>query len=377
MNAPVHRLGEMRQQGPTPVKPGGVEPTLAALWSELTGAGDEHVPITRACMSNLIVYCSKPDEAQDLLQEIPHIVHQHPARVLVLGGGAQPQGQGIQGSVSVLYCPTSEGWQVCSEWVHIQGPPEAGRKMASLVRSLLIGDLPTALWWHASEPPVMAGQMFQDLMEMSEQVIYDSIGWLNPARGIRSMARLINRAHSEQTLFNLAWRRLKPWRHLVRQVLDPAVEPGAVDAIEVLQVEHGPHAMPMAWLLVGWLAAQLGWRPMAARILSGTEASWRFISAERAVDVLIRRRSEGAPVVDNLSIGWNLDGDTKSARFEMIEAGRLGVVETASSVPARVIAAHEPTRAQLISAQLAFRARDHLFEKALKVSATMADALGS
>jgi glucose-6-phosphate dehydrogenase assembly protein OpcA len=366
----------MRRQGPVPVEPGGVEPALAALWAELSGSGDEKLPITRACMSNLIVYCSQPEEAQELLQEIPHIVHQHPARVLVLGCGETHQSQGIHSSVSVLYYPSGEGWQVCREWVHNQGPAETGRRMASLVRSLLIGDLPTALWWHASEPPVTAGQVFQDLMEMSEQVIYDSIGWLNPARGIRSMARLINGSHCEQTLFNLAWRRLKPWRHLIRQVLDPAVEPGALGAIAKLRVEHGPHAMPMAWLLVGWLAAQLGWRPAAARMLSGTEASWRFSSGQRSVDVLIRRRSEGAPVVDNLSIGWGPGGD-QGAHFEMIEEGRLGVVQTASSVPARVIAAHEPTRAQLISAQLAFRARDHLFEKALKVSATMADTLGS
>lgn len=373
MNAPVQPPGEMRRQGPVPVASGAVEPSLAALWVELGGAGAEKRPITRACMSNLIVYCSQTEEAQDLLQEIPHIAHQHPARVLVLSCGQPWQGQEIQGSVSVLYYPTDEGWQVCSEWVDLQGPAEAGRRMASLVRSLLIGDLPTALWWHASEPPVTAGPLFQDLMEMSEQVIYDSIGWLDPARGIRSMARLINGAHSEQTLFNLAWRRLKPWRHLIRQVLDPAVEPGVLGAITRLQVEHGPHAMPMAWLLVGWLAAQLGWRPAAARILSGTEASWRFNSGQRTVDVLIHRRSEGAPVVDNLSIGW---GGDQGARFEMIEPGRLGVVEAASTVPPRTIAAHDPTRAQLISAQLAFRARDHLFEKALKVSATMADALG-
>ena len=56
------------------------------------------------------------------------------------------------------------------------------------VRALLIGDLPVNLWWQAHVPPPLAGALIYDLAETAQQVIYDSVGWPDPARGMAATA---------------------------------------------------------------------------------------------------------------------------------------------------------------------------------------------
>src|SRR5262249_37723595 len=73
---------------------------------------------------------------------------------------------------------------------------------------------------------------------------------------------------------DLNWRRLKFWRRLTAQALDPMTAPGALDSISDIQVEHGPHAVVQAWLLVGWMASRLGWRVQTGRVDPGAELVW-------------------------------------------------------------------------------------------------------
>ena len=49
-------------------------------------------------------------------------------------------------------------------------------------RSLVIGDLPTNLWWAAPQPPPLAGPLLYDLSENAQQIMYDSLGWENPVK---------------------------------------------------------------------------------------------------------------------------------------------------------------------------------------------------
>ena len=57
-------------------------------------------------------------------------------------------------------------------------------------------------------------------------------------------------------------------------------------------------------------------------------------------------------------------------RFQ-IDHDRIGIVEALSTVPALVFAAQIPDRATLVSAQLAHRNRDKIFENALKAANAM------
>lgn len=99
---------------------------------------------------------------------------------------------------------------------------------------------------------------------MSDQVIYDSIGWTNPTQGMQAMSRWVAAECSEHVIFNLAWRCLKPWCRLLSEVLDPAVHAGALERVSQVTIEHGPHALAIALLLLGWPRAWAG-KPSAVR----------------------------------------------------------------------------------------------------------------
>src|SRR5262245_11117144 len=67
-----------------PVEVAAIDRELTRLWEE-AGRGEETPhPVTRACMSNLIILCHSDAEAHTVEEEIGDIVAQHPARVLLL-----------------------------------------------------------------------------------------------------------------------------------------------------------------------------------------------------------------------------------------------------------------------------------------------------
>src|SRR5205085_1035705 len=81
---------------------------------------------------------------------------------------------------------------------------------------------------------------------------------------------------------DLNWRRLKYWRRLLTQSLDPASAPGAAESVTDILVEYGPSALVRAWELVSWLARHLGWRVQGGRVHASAEMAWRFFGPQGA-----------------------------------------------------------------------------------------------
>src|SRR5205823_6176174 len=157
-------------------------------------------------------------------------------------------------------------------------------RLPFVVRTLSIGDLPTNLWWAAAQPPALAGPLLYDLAEHAQQIIYDSIGWSDPARGVAATSAWLNQIERSaagsrwRVASDLNWRRLKYWRRLVAQALDPASAPGAAESVTEILVEHGPHAVVQAWELGSWLARRLGWMVRGGRVQPGVEIAWQFVT---------------------------------------------------------------------------------------------------
>ena len=358
-----------------PVDVGAVERELTRLWAS---SGPDLIaddPVTRACMSNLIVYCKDEKEASPLPEEIASIVQRHPARVLLLVGSAGRQPSDLEAWVSAVCFTAGGGRQICSEHVTISAQAGARRRLPSTTRSLLIGDLPTALWWASLDPPPAGDDLFSELACMASHVIYDSEGWEDPVRGVITVADWAGGERAGTIVSDLAWRRLKPWRRLVGQALDPALEPGALDAIDEVVIEHGPHALPKAWLMIGWLACRLGWRPLGGRVAPGVEVTWGFQSKHGGVRVTVRRHSEGDPVLRRMSIGWSGSAGRAGAIFSLQSAGWIAVERQGSEAPQRVLARGNLPRAALVARQLPKLFRDPLFRDTLEVSRSMAEAL--
>jgi len=356
----------------TRVNVADIELALNRLWDALHEEGQAEHGVTRACMSNVIIACLTEEQAHDVSNRIPRLVERHPARVFLLTACA-PQGNSIEAEVSA-HCRRTEGSkQLCSEHVDIRFDPAVVERLGSVLRPLLIGDLPTALWWASNQPPPLSDGLFDTLAELADQVIYDSVGWPNPAEGVRAMTRWV--MGESRPVFNLAWRYLKPWRRILAQVLDPRVAPGALQNIDSIRIEHGPHALPMAWLLIGWLAARLQWKPQKGEVHSGSELGWSFQTPRGALRVHIHRSSEGMAQVRKLNLEWQ-GAVPGRAGFLYGDDHWLLLLPEESTLPAASIPAREVPMEMMIAAQLAHRSKDPLFEQSIAVAQIMAGVLG-
>lgn len=348
-----------------------IERELDRLWENLNQASDDTGGVTRASMSNVMIFCDRPDRVDSLIESIALLVERHPARVLLLVASGV---DGVTAEVSAQCRRVGGGVQLCCEFIIVHFAANDVDRVASVIRPLLIGDLPTALWWACPEPPATQGELFDVLADLSDQIIYDSVGWPNPAEGVQAMARWV--IGREQTVFNLAWRRLKAWRRLIAQVMDPAIAPGALGSVDHVEIEHGPHALSMAWLLTGWLAARLGWVADQGKVRSASEVAWGFNAGNHSIRVVIRRLDRGEPRIEALRMRWSIpNGENGSVAFDHTEEERLRVVPDESSLAPAVIPYHVREPEAMVAAQLAHRARDPLFENALAVAQTMAGVL--
>lgn len=348
-----------------------IDTALRRLWSTFHQDVSGGRTVMRACMSNLIIYCDNKDEAEIVGKEIPTIVDVHPARILLLIGNGQPKKGSIESMASIYYTELNDGWQVYAERIDVIAKTDAVDRLPSVARAHLIGDLPTTLWWSSRQPPSEAGELFFQLAELSNQIIYDNMGWANPAKGVASMTRWVAAQQDSLVVHNLAWRRIANWRKLFSQVLDPQTTPGALDALSLIEIEHGPHALTMTWLLVGWLASRLQWKAIDGKKLSDSELVWRFQSKQKDIKVHVKRRPEGEPLLYQILFDWSQADQAGRICFERLDHDRVGIVESLSTLPARVFSTTIPTRSTLISAQLAQRTRDKVFEAAIKASNAM------
>ncbi len=356
------------------IDPVEIERELAEIWATIDGQGEQGGTLTRASMSNVMIFTRGEQEALDGAERIPLLVRQHPARVLVLSVMDDLASDEIRAWVTAHCRQVDAETQLCAEHIELRFRPDNAQRAASVVRSLLISDLPTALWWLSPQAPALSGALFDAFAPMANQIIYDSVGWPDPARAIQAMANWSKR--NDTVIFNLAWRRLKPWRRILAQSLAPDVVPGALEHISDIQLHHGPHALPVAWLLIGWLASRLDWRPRKGVTKAGSQLSWLFDSANGPVNIQVQRADQGPPVVDRMRIAWNAPADTPDSgagyadyRFEGHHIrhypGNDGLLP--SSIPVNPLRLE-----QMVAAQLAHRAGDLLFTQALQIFETMA-----
>src|SRR3984957_9028547 len=82
-----------------PVPIAAIERELMQLWNR-KDPGNE--AITRACMSNLVILCSKVAQAHWMPEEIAEIVRFHPARVIVLVQDDDLPGTDLDASVGLM-----------------------------------------------------------------------------------------------------------------------------------------------------------------------------------------------------------------------------------------------------------------------------------
>lgn len=364
---------------PTEVVPlGEVERELSRQLKALQSAGQ--VPFVHARMSNLVIFCDSAELAASVAEQIPGIVALHPARILLLIGNREAPTEDVT-AVPCARVHKVETKQVWSEQVTLRAGGAAVDRLPFAVRALLIGELPTNIWWASLTPPPLAGMLLHDLGESAQQIIYDSIGWRDPARGVAATASWLEQvdrsgsADRWRTASDINWRRLKYWRRLLGQALDPGSAPGALESINEVLIEHGPHAVVKAWELASWLAQRLHWRVLTGKVAQNVEISWRFYSEHGDLRVRIQRHEQGPPTLARVRIACTINGKPAALNMTTEENQRLAVNVEGPETSPRTMAVPERSLADLIGRQLSDRERDPVFRESMAVAQVLARSL--
>jgi glucose-6-phosphate dehydrogenase assembly protein OpcA len=174
---------------------------------------------------------------------------------------------------------------------------------------------------------------------------------------------------------DLNWRRLKYWRRLLIQALEPAAARGATKTASEVLVEHGPHAVIQAWLLASWLTRRLGWQVQAGKVSDGTELSWRFRGAGGDTRVRVRRLAEGPPEVRRVRIAGTLEGKPGALNLRMEDGRRLAALLEGVEGAPRTLTLPPVSAAELVGKQLSDRERDPVFHESMAVAGAMAQCV--
>jgi glucose-6-phosphate dehydrogenase assembly protein OpcA len=363
--------------GPVDVSLADVDRELTRLMEKAHGAGTE--PVQRARMSNLIIHCNSSARAAEVDEMIPEIVRVHPARVLLLIADSQETASEVR--ASVLVRKAGHVAQLCSEQVTLRAGAQAADQLVFAVRGLVIGDLPTNVWWANPIPPALAGPILEDLAERAQQLIFDSLGWPDPHRGVAATSPWLKRFERGaldgrwRVASDLNWRRLKAWRRLIAQTFAPAAMPGALDSITEIVIEHGPHAVTQAWQLVGWLASRLGWTIRATKLKPGVEVSFQIATAHGLLRLRIDRLSEGPSDLHRLHVSCTIDGRLGALGFVSDDHTRISVQPEGVDAAPRTMAFPPSDTPDIVGRQLSDREPDPVFREAMAAAHILAQAV--
>ncbi len=363
----------------TPVEMTDIESELSKQLNLVKEPGE--APVQRARMSNLVIFCDQQETAESLSAEVPNIVLVHPARVLLLFADRKHDGSHLNASVNAWCQLGPSGQHICSEQITLVARGSTVDRLPYAVRGLLIGDLPTNVWWAAKTPPPMGGTLMHELTERVQQVLFDSIGWAEPARDVNAVANWLPRFENNgppgqvRVASDLNWRRLKYWRRIIGQALSPATAPGALQSISEVVIEHGPHAVVQAWELVSWLASRLRWKVRHGSVQPNVEIAWQLAASHGDLMVRIRRLDEGPSDIRRVTIATSC---TVAGRLNFVaeeENTRLSVTPEGVPGAARTVSAQPSDIAELVGKQLSDRERDPIFESSMNIAQVFAQSV--
>jgi len=155
-------------QAPKDVSLSEIESELGQIWLGVDGDGDAGPRAVRAATFTLVVYES-PDLAAQIAPSVEGLAVQNPCRVIHLRPREDAADAPLEARVAA-YCPMQKRGQsnlICCEYITLTGSRPALERSLGLINALLIGDLPTYLWWQAHPDP--EDVLLQGLIHLRER----------------------------------------------------------------------------------------------------------------------------------------------------------------------------------------------------------------
>ena len=366
-----------------------IERELNDLWKQLAeGENDEkHQAVTRTCVLNLIVVTGGGKAADRATETVAKLTGRHPNRAFVISAAPNAH-KDVLDAWAQMHCqmPSPGRPQVCGEQISIVAHGAAVDRVAGTLLPLLVPDVPVMLWWPHGEP---AGDpRFLKFADVVNRVIVDSATFAVPEAGLARMAALLNPDESAAddsgeptgtgtSISDLSWSRLTPWRELTAQFFDaPALIP---HLNEVARVVVDYEALPgaaadrsQALLLVGWLAARLGWRSAGPPTEQPGSTTLHLASASGAP--ITAELRPAAPADDALDRLAALTIECQRARFTIARDNAPDCAVARSEIEGmqpiqRKVRLEQLDEAELIGEELRLLGHDRTYEAVLKVTA--------
>ncbi len=182
---------------------------------------------------------------------------QNPCRVITLCP-VFGDDEGVSAQVSA-YCPVQNSKSsnlVCCEYITIKGTKEALERVADVVNSLVVSDLPKFIWWKATPNPEQV--LFEKIALNSSCLILDSSYYGDAESEIVKIQDLVN---ERTNIADLNWYRLAPWQELTAEAFDPPERRMALSEVDRIGIDYEKGNPAQALMMLGWLASRLDWQP--------------------------------------------------------------------------------------------------------------------
>jgi glucose-6-phosphate dehydrogenase assembly protein OpcA len=265
-SVPLDRVDAFTLGAPIAVEPERIEQELQALWRKAAerarSAGEgTRFTVTRACLWNFISHSDGDEEFQRTKQLVDELSESVPARFVNIyencetatetQGGAAP----LLAFIEANFRRAGGRREVLAEEITLESPQTAVHRLPALVRSLLLADLPTALF---VRNPVEENHWLPRLAAEADRFIFDS-GKLADGAALRRLVQQLGKLYpgGRSELADLGWLRLWPWRMLLASLFDPQPALSTLRELGAVEIEHAATAEPAALLLAGWLTRRL------------------------------------------------------------------------------------------------------------------------
>lgn len=334
---------------------GGIEKELAALWR--TQSKEKSQALTRACSWNLIIHCTDDASVRRVKTTADALIHSVPTRTIVVKNEPYATGKEIEAFVSAnCHIGPGGGKLLCTEEIHIESRGKGGEHVPSLLRALVVPDVPTALWWSGA-PPDNASAV-RVLLSGVDRLIVDS---LETTGGSLSRLAHVGGLLDGLTLTDLNWLRTASLRTLLASMFDPPQGHDALYRIKRMRLDVTQAGVPAAKLLLGWLTSRLKWT-VQEKVARNGGLAWRVLSRDEApfaIDVEVGAATSRASGIAALGF------ETQDGQRFGFKAKEGSVVEAITPAGTRDVSAVEPPLEQLLVAALGARGKDRLYGVAL------------
>jgi glucose-6-phosphate dehydrogenase assembly protein OpcA len=242
-----------------PAQPEQILKGLSKLWTSL-GEEEKHLgrpTVLRACAMTLIIATDEPDAGFAASQTISELMHEHPARGIVLAISKDAENDLQARVLAQCWKPFGKAQQICCEQIEITARPGSWANAAPTLAGLTAADLPVfflcrhqgALSRNCSYGD-KAG--LEAIAKLATKIIIDTAG-MDAGDGIAFLSKW---NEAGKIVSDLEWTRLTPWREPMAHLFDNTERENKFSSFHSLEIEHTEEKPPIAALyLAGWLSA--------------------------------------------------------------------------------------------------------------------------